>query len=73
MAPPPHVRLANEIAVQFAHVPAEQGAAYIATHLAAFWEPRMLRALSAHVRDGGGDLDPLVVLALDRLPAGTAR
>lgn len=67
MALPPHVRLANDVAAQFTHVPADSAARRIAEHLRSFWEPRMLRALLAHVDEGGADLDPLAALAAERL------
>ena len=68
---PPHVRLANEIAIQFAHLAPADGAARIAKHIHDFWEPRMVRALLAHVDAGGEDLDPLATAATVqlRLPA----
>ncbi|MPZ81330.1 MAG: formate dehydrogenase subunit delta [Actinophytocola sp.] len=64
---PPDVRLANEIAIQFAHVPTEKAVAEIAKHMHSFWEPRMVRALLAHIDAGGGDLDPLAVAAAEQL------
>lgn len=67
MGLPPHVRLANEIAVQFAHLPPEKAAAAIATHIHMFWDPRMLRALLAHIDAGGEDLDPLAAAAAEQL------
>jgi formate dehydrogenase subunit delta len=67
MALPPHVRLANEIAVQFAHLPAAAAATRIATHMRSFWDPRMRRALLAHVDAGGEDLDPLAAAAAEQL------
>ncbi len=67
MTLPPHVRLANEIAVQFTHLPADRAAAEIAGHMRSFWEPRMLRRLLAHVDAGGADLDPVAAAAAERL------
>jgi formate dehydrogenase subunit delta len=64
---PSHVRLANEIAIQFGHLPAADAEARIAKHLHDFWEPRMVRALLAHVDEGGGDLDPSAAAAVERL------
>jgi formate dehydrogenase subunit delta len=60
---PSHVRLANEIAVQFHHRAPDEAAAEIAAHVRAFWEPRMTAALLAHVDAGGADLDELAVRA----------
>ena len=64
---PPHVRLANDVTVQFAHRPPEVAAAAVATHLRDFWEPRMTRALLAHVAAGGEGLDPVAVRAAELL------
>jgi formate dehydrogenase subunit delta len=70
---PPHVRLVNEIAVQFHHRPAGEAAAAIATHVRTFWDPRMRAALLAHVDAGGADLDPLAVAAAGLLRSGAPR
>jgi len=64
---PPHVRLANEIAAQFAHRPPTDAAAAVATHMNAVWDPRMKAALVAHVQSGGEDLDPIAALAAKQL------
>jgi formate dehydrogenase subunit delta len=64
---PPPVRLANEIAIQFAHVPFAEGVERVAAHIHAFWDPRMLRALLAYIDAGGPDLDPLAAAAAERL------
>ena len=67
MTLPPHVRLVNEIAVQFAHLPAERAAEEIAKHIRSFWDPRMRRLLLDHVDAGGADLDPLAAAAAAQL------
>jgi len=64
---PPDVRLANEIAIQFAHLDFADGAARVAKHMHDFWDPRMLRALFAYKDAGGEDLDPLAAAAAERL------
>ncbi|HEV7652322.1 MAG TPA: formate dehydrogenase subunit delta [Actinophytocola sp.] len=71
MTLPPEVRLANEIAVQFAHVPHDKAVTEIAKHIRSFWDPRMRRLLLAHVDAGAEDLDPLAAAAAEqlRLPA----
>ena len=61
------VRMANQIAAFFGTQPAAAQAADVAAHLKAFWEPRMLQALYAHVDAGGEGLDPLVLQAVGRL------
>jgi formate dehydrogenase subunit delta len=68
---PPHVRLANDVAVHLAHLPFEDAAEAVAAHLRAFWEPRMRTALLAHVAAGGEGLDPIARRAAEVLdPAG---
>jgi formate dehydrogenase subunit delta len=64
---PPAVRLANDIAIQFAHLPFAEGVERVATHMRQFWEPRMRRALLAYIDAGGSDLDPLAAAAAERL------
>ncbi|HZB30650.1 MAG TPA: formate dehydrogenase subunit delta [Streptosporangiaceae bacterium] len=64
---PPPVRLANDIAVQFAHLPFAEGIERVATHMRQFWEPRMRKALLAYLDAGGPDLDPLAAAAAERL------
>jgi formate dehydrogenase subunit delta len=64
---PSHVRLANEIAVQFHHHAPDHAAAEIAAHMRSFWEPRMRTALLAHVDAGGAELDELAVRAAELL------
>ena len=61
------VRMANQIAIFFASQPKATQAAEVAGHLKAFWEPRMLSALYAHVDAGGEGLSPLVREAVGRL------
>jgi formate dehydrogenase subunit delta len=68
---PAHVRLANEIAVQFTHRPLDEAAQAIAAHMRAFWEPRMRIALLEHLAAGGAGLDPIALRAAELLrPAG---
>ena len=61
------LRMANQIATFFASQPGQAQAAEVAGHLKAFWEPRMLQALYAHVDAGGEGLSPLVLSAVERL------
>jgi formate dehydrogenase subunit delta len=68
-AVPPHVRLANEIAAQFAHRPPQEAATSIANHIKAVWDPRMKQALIAHASSGATDLAPAAVLAARQLQA----
>jgi formate dehydrogenase subunit delta len=61
------VRMANDIARQFAHLEADKAVGEIATHLRSFWDPRMRTQLHQAVADGAEGLDPLVVEAVARL------
>ncbi|CAN5801777.1 formate dehydrogenase subunit delta [soil metagenome] len=50
------IRMANQIGSFFAAMPdREEAVADIAQHLKKFWEPRMRRALLAHVDEHGAD------------------
>jgi len=62
-----YVRLANDIAVQFHHLPDDAAMSDVATHIRLFWDPRMRTQLLAHIAAGGADLDPLVVKAADQI------
>ena len=64
---PAVVRLANEIAIQFAHLKFDDGAARVAKHMHDFWEPRMLRAVITYKDGGGTELDPLAAAAVEQL------
>lgn len=67
---PPEIRMGNDIARQFGHLPAEEAAVQVGTHLEKFWEPRMRRHLHDLLSAGGGyadDADPLLVAGLRRL------
>ncbi|MGW5188993.1 formate dehydrogenase subunit delta [Kribbella sp. NPDC004138] len=66
---PPYVRLANEIAAQFAHRTPDEAATAIANHLKAVWDPRMKQALITHASSGATDLDPTAALAAEKLQA----
>jgi formate dehydrogenase subunit delta len=54
------VRMANQIAAQFRHLPEPAAAEALAGHLRTFWDPRMRAALGRHLADGGAGLDPEV-------------
>lgn len=59
----PEVRMANDIAVQFHHMPADAAAKAVATHIGQFWERRMRERLLAQV--DAGDVDELDPVALE--------
>ena len=60
------IRMTNQIGAFFEAMPDRPEALEgIAQHLKNFWEPRMRRALLAHVDSGGeGDLSPMVAEAI---------
>ncbi|CAG2152807.1 NADH-dependent formate dehydrogenase delta subunit FdsD [compost metagenome] len=63
------IKMANQIGGFFEAMPdRDEALADIASHLKRFWEPRMRRALLAHVdaTDGGEGLDPIVQAAVAR-------
>jgi formate dehydrogenase subunit delta len=64
---PPQIRLANDIAIQFHHRPADEAAQAIATHLRMFWDPRMRTDLITRAQTNPADLDPLVLAAIPLL------
>ena len=57
------IRLANDVAAQFRHLPPDAGAAAVATHLRMFWAPSMRKQLQALADQGADDLDPLAAAA----------
>lgn len=61
------VRLANDIAAQFAHLPEDAAIIAIAGHLRSFWDPRMREQLVQQVAEDPDGVDPLVVKAAGRL------
>jgi formate dehydrogenase subunit delta len=60
----PEVRMANDIARQFAHLPADEAAAAVANHLRQFWETRMRHHLADEVARDPDQLDPIVLAAV---------
>jgi formate dehydrogenase subunit delta len=61
------VYMANQIGKFFVSQGEDQAVVGIATHVKKFWEPRMRKAIYAHIDAGGAGLDPNVRAALDRL------
>ncbi len=61
------VRLANDIAAQFAYLEHDKAVAGILAHISLFWDPRMRAQLLEAVASGEGGLDPLVRDAVARL------
>ncbi|MDE2134299.1 MAG: formate dehydrogenase subunit delta [Alphaproteobacteria bacterium] len=67
MSPDKLVYMANQIGKFFAHQGEAKAAASIADHLVKFWDPRMRKAIIAHLDGGGCGLDPLVLRAVKSL------
>ncbi|WP_406689789.1 formate dehydrogenase subunit delta [Saccharopolyspora sp. ID03-671] len=59
----PQVRMANDIAIQFAHLPPRQAAREVAHHITMFWDPRMRTELDHLADTPPQDLDPLALEA----------
>jgi formate dehydrogenase subunit delta len=67
------VLMANQIAAFFAAQGEARAVPQIASHIQQFWDPRMRKAILAHVAAGGAGLDPLAksAIAQVRAPATT--
>jgi formate dehydrogenase subunit delta len=64
------VEMANDIGHFFASEPQRADAIEgIAGHIQKFWDPRMLRHIVAHLKNGGDGLDELPREAVSRLKA----
>lgn len=55
---PSDVRLANELARQFPHLPTDEAAAAVAAHIRRYWDPRMRAHLQRNLDARGADLLP---------------
>ena len=58
------IRMAHDIARQFAHRPHDQAVEEVSAHILKFWEPRMRSELRRCVTAGDHDIDPLVAEAV---------
>ena len=67
MSPDRLVYMANQIGTFFSSQPGKDPAAGIADHLKKFWDPRMRKAILAHVEQGGAGLNPEVLRAVKTL------
>ncbi|HEY6258565.1 MAG TPA: formate dehydrogenase subunit delta [Xanthobacteraceae bacterium] len=61
------VYMANQIGTFFRSQGEEAAVKGTAEHIRKFWDPRMRSAILAHVKEGGGGIDPLVRQALEQL------
>ena len=64
------VRMANQIAKNFGHHPADVAAREVATHLHSFWAPAMRDQICEYVQ-AGGVLDPVADQAVRSLTVAT--
>jgi formate dehydrogenase subunit delta len=69
MQPEKLVMMANQIARFFAAQGEARAVPQIADHIRQFWDPRMRRAIAAHIAAGGAGLDPLAKAALAGISA----
>jgi formate dehydrogenase subunit delta len=61
------VAMANRIGDFFEAMPdADEARTGVADHLRRFWDPRMRRAIVAHVQNGGAGLHAIVREAIER-------
>ena len=60
---PSEIRMGNDIARAFAHLPSDEAVTAVATHVKKFWDPRMRGALVERVRAGDARIDPLLATA----------
>jgi formate dehydrogenase subunit delta len=61
------VYMANQIGAFFRAQGTDAAPAKIAEHLRKFWDPRMRRAIVAHLDAGGAGLEPAVRQAVETL------
>ncbi len=61
------VYMANQIGAFFKAQDMDTAAAKIAEHITKYWDPRMRRAIVAHLDAGGAGLDPAARRAVETL------
>ena len=61
------VAMANQIGRFFETQPGETAVGDVSNHLRKFWDPRMRKAIIAHLDAGGSGLDTLVRAAVEQL------
>jgi formate dehydrogenase subunit delta len=61
------VYMANQIGAFFKAQDTDTASAKIAEHITKFWDPRMRRAIIAHLDTGGAGLDPATRQAIETL------
>jgi formate dehydrogenase subunit delta len=64
------IRMANQIGDFFNAYSEAEAVPEIATHIRKFWDPRMRKAIMAHITDHQGEgLKPRVLQALKSMPS----
>ena len=61
------VRMANQIADFFKSQPGDQALSGAASHIRAFWDPRMRKKMAEHLAKGGEGLSPLALQACEQV------
>lgn len=61
------VRMGNQIARQFRHLPEDEAVTAVANHLRNFWAPQMRSGLVKLVDEGDVNLEPILVGAAEVL------
>jgi formate dehydrogenase subunit delta len=67
------IYMANQIGKFFETQGHDKEVAGVAEHIRKFWDPRMRKAIFAHIDAGGAGLDPNVLEALNSLKAASAQ
>ncbi|MBK8728256.1 MAG: formate dehydrogenase subunit delta [Tetrasphaera sp.] len=62
--------MGRDLTRHLGHLPPEEAATEIATHIKKFWEPRMRHELLGLIRRGDTSLDPLLVAAAEHFVDG---
>ena len=64
------VRMANQIGSFYAAMPGDEATKGVASHLTAFWTPKMIDELLAATQDGSAGLNPTAEHAVEALRHG---
>lgn len=72
MSPDRLIYMANQIGTFFRSQSHDKAVPGIADHIKKFWDPRMKRAIFAHLDAGGVGLEPNVLEALTSLKPATS-
>jgi formate dehydrogenase subunit delta len=67
------IYMANQIGKFFQSQGHDKAASGVADHIRKFWDPRMRKAIFAHLDAGGAGLDPNVLEALTTLQKAAAQ